>query len=132
MDGDYMLGKGTSDPSKNPNAYPQTDSVKNPGIVQVYANNRLAGSVDLPDDPADHLGVLSWHYQPRNHQLDEAGTYGYWVQLNLPKLSIQEAVYTGKMKIKMEVPEAYSTGLAVYGSKSGRYMVNPSLIIRKK
>lgn len=132
MDGDYMLGKGTFDPGKNPNAYPQTDSVKNPGFVQIYANGRLAGSADLPDDPADHQGVLSWHYQPRNHKLNEAGTYGYWVQVNIPKLSYQEAVYTGKLKIKLEVPDGYSTGLAVYGTKSGRYMINPSLLIRKK
>ncbi len=132
MDGDYMLGKGTSDPSKNPNAYPQTDSVKNSGFVKIFANNRLAGSVDLADDPADHLGILSWHYQPRNHQLDEAGTYGYWVQVNIPNLSFQEAAYTGKLKIKLEVPEAYSSGLSIYGTKSGRYMINPSLLIRKK
>lgn len=132
IDGEYMLGKGTIDPSRNPNAYPQTDSIKNAGIVQVYANNRLAGSVDLADDPADHQGVLSWHYQPRNHLLDEAGTYGYWVQVNVPKLAYQEAVYTGKLKIKLQVPEAYSTGLAIYGTKSGRFMINPSLLIRKK
>jgi len=132
MEGDYMLGKGTSDPSKNPNSYPQSDSYKNPGIVQIFANAQLAGTVDLEDDPADHQGVLSWHYQPRNHELNEAGTYGYWVQVNVPALSIQEAVNTGKMKIKLEVPEAFSTGLALYGTKSGRFMINPSLLIKTK
>jgi len=132
MEGDYMLGKGTFDPGKNPNAYPQTDSYKNAGVVQVIANGRLAGTVDLMDDPADHQGILSWHYQPRNHELNEAGTYGYWVQVNVPKLSYQEASYTGKLNVKLQVPEAYSTGLAVYGTKSGRYMINPSLLIRKK
>jgi hypothetical protein len=70
MSGDYMLGKGTFDPSKNPNAYPQTDLKKNPSVVQILSNGQFAASFDLEDDPADHQGILSWFYQAKNHKLD--------------------------------------------------------------
>lgn len=132
MDGDYMLGKGTFDPSKNPNAYPQTDDRRNPTLLRVLANDRWCGSQELPDDPADHQGILSWHYQARNHQLDEPGTYGYWVEMNLPSEAIQEAIYTGKMRIRLEVNDVLPGGLAIYGDKSGRYVLNPSLKIQLK
>ena len=39
---------------------------------------------DLPDDPADHRGILSWHAQLRDRKLREAGSYGYLVSANLP------------------------------------------------
>lgn len=132
MSGDYMLGKGTFDPGKNPNAYPQTDLSTNPSTVQIYANKQFCHSIELPDDPADHQGVLSWFYQAKNHVLDEAGTYGYWIQTSLPKLAWQEASYTGKLRIRLEVPEALPNGLAVFGSRSGRYIAEPSLVITRK
>jgi hypothetical protein len=132
MNGDYMLGKGTVDPGKNPNAYPQTDLSKNPSLLKIYANNQFCHTVELEDDPADHQGVLSWFYQAKNHELDEAGTYGYWIQTSLPKLAWQEASYTGKLRIRLEVPESLPNGLAIYGSHSGRYMAEPSLLITKK
>jgi hypothetical protein len=132
MSGDYMLGKGTFDPGKNPNAYPQSDLSKNPSTIQIYANKQFCHSIELPDDPADHQGVLSWFYQAKNHTLDEAGTYGYWIQTSLPKLAWQEASYTGKLRIRLEVPEALPNGLAIFGSRSGRYIAEPSLLITRK
>ena len=132
MNGDYMLGKGTFDPSKNPNAYPQTDSKKNPSVVQILSNGQFAASFDLEDDPADHQGVLSWFYQAKNHKLDEPGTYGYWVQCTLPRSSLEVANATGKLTIRLVVPEGYPNGLSLYGAKSGRYINEPSILILRK
>jgi len=35
QEGDFMLGKGTHDPSRNPNSYPMTDTVRFPTAVRV-------------------------------------------------------------------------------------------------
>ncbi len=64
--GDSMLGAGTSDPGLNPNAYPMTDSVRHPSAVRISVNGMALGSFELPDDAADHRGLLSWHAQKRN------------------------------------------------------------------
>jgi len=131
-DGDYMLGKGTFDPSKNVNAYPQTDVKMNPSVVEISANGIHASTVDLADDPADHQGVLSWFYQAQNHKLDEPGTYGYWVQCAVPRAAIEEASKTGVLHIRLTVPEAYPNGLSLYGDHSGRFIANPSILIQRK
>ena len=59
---DYMLGAKVS-PHKNPNAYPMTDEQKFPSVISVYINGKKVKTVTLPDDPADHRGILSWHNQ---------------------------------------------------------------------
>ena len=74
-----MLGQGKHDPSKVPNAYPMTDTVAFPSQVRVRLNGVAAGTYLLPDDPADHRGILSWHSQPHDKKLREAGSYGYRV-----------------------------------------------------
>ena len=84
QEGDFMLGKGTHDPSRNPNAYPMTDTVRFPTAVRVRVAGQSAGQFDLPDDPADHRGILSWHAQKRDRKLREAGSYGYLVQADDP------------------------------------------------
>ena len=75
-DGDFMRGKGTHDPSSNPNAYPMTDDRKFPSSVRVRVMGDVAGVFELPDDSADHRGILSWHAQLRDRHLREAGSYG--------------------------------------------------------
>jgi len=129
MDGDYMLGKGTFDPGVNPNAYPQTDAYPSPANLRVSANGITAMETVLKDDPADHQGVLSWHYQARNNKLDEAGTYGYWVQGTIPTAAWQAALKTGKLVIRFESTKG---GLALYGDQSGRYVTDPSILIKRK
>src|SRR5690606_40266024 len=52
IEGDFMRGAGTHDPSKNPNAYPMTDEDRFPSAVTVYFEGRTAGTFELPDDPA--------------------------------------------------------------------------------
>src|SRR5690606_37280636 len=58
-EGDYMRGAGTHDPSANPNAYPMTDTVVHPSEVRIRVNGTPVAATMLPDDPADHRGVLS-------------------------------------------------------------------------
>jgi hypothetical protein len=126
---DYMLGKGTVAPSQNPNAYPMTDATPYPGQVSVSANGFFAGRFELPDDPADHRGILSWHYQPKERKLHEAGSYGYLISASIPKAALEQAQKTGELIIRLEVPESMSSGLAVYGDHFGRYPINPSVLL---
>jgi hypothetical protein len=128
MDGDYMLGKGTFDPGVNPNAYPQTDRYTSTAKLKVSANGIVANETILADDPADHQGILSWHYQARNNKLDEAGTYGYLVQGVVPASAWQQAAKTGKLILRFEATEG---GLSLYGDQSGRYVIDPSIIIER-
>ena len=64
-----------------------TDGVTYPSAVRVAINGASAGIFDLPDDPADHRGVLSWFAQTRSDKpvLDEAGSYGYLVTATVPR-----------------------------------------------
>jgi hypothetical protein len=131
VQGDFMRGQGTHDPSRNPNAYPMTDSIANPSAVRVVVNGEAAGTFDLPDDPADHRGILSWHAQQREEKprLDEAGSYGYLVQATLPAAAVERAAREGALVIRLEVDEALPGGLAVYGEGAGRYPIDPSVIL---
>jgi hypothetical protein len=126
-DGDYMLGKGTNDPSRNPNSYPMTDTQKYPSIVRITVGGESIGSFVLEDDPADHRGILSWFSQPQDHKLYEAGSYGYLIKASIPKHLIQNTTEKS-LKIRFEVDESLPGGLAIYGERFGRYPVDPSLI----
>lgn len=126
-DGDYMLGKGTSDPSINPNSYPMTDTLKYPSMVRITVNGQSIGSFYLEDDPADHRGILSWFSQPHNGKLNEAGSYGYLIKASVPKEVIQK-MSEQKLKIRFEVDKSLPGGLAIYGERFGRYPVDPSVI----
>ncbi len=79
-----MRGKGTFDPSLNPNSYPMTDTVRFPSAVRIRVNGAVCGEFDLPDNPADHRGILSWHAPPHDRKLREAGSYGYLETATLP------------------------------------------------
>jgi Glycosyl hydrolases family 2, sugar binding domain/Glycosyl hydrolases family 2/Glycosyl hydrolases family 2, TIM barrel domain len=130
-DGDYMLGKGTADPSMNPNSYPMTDTHKYPSIVRISVDGESIGTFYLEDDPADHRGILSWFSQPQNHKLSEAGSYGYMIKASVPKYLLQKM--NGKtLRIRLEVDQSLPGGLAVYGEKFGRYPVDPSVIFVMK
>lgn len=122
----YMLG-AIADPVQNPNAYAMTDMKKFPSSISVSVNGVFAGRYDLPDDPSDHRGVLSWHNQLRDKKLREAGSYGYRLGVNIPQKALEEAKKTGEILIRMEVPESMNGGLAIYGDKFGRYPLNPTV-----
>ena len=127
LDLDYMLG-GLADRSQNPNSYPQTSAVhKHPGAVKVYANGALVATVDLPDDPADHRGILSWFSQEREekgkNRLHDAGSYGYLVEAKIPA-DVAAKSKDGKLVVRLA---AEKTGLAVYGPRFGRMPFAPHL-----
>ena len=116
---DYPAGKRTLERSKNPNSYPQTCEHKFPANLTVSVGGKVALKRILPDDPADHRGLLSWLAQPHDGRLREAGSYGWLVEVDIPP----EAVKDGKAAIRLES----DAGLAVYGPRFGRYPLGPSV-----
>lgn len=127
LGGDYMRGKGTIDPSRNPNSYPMTDTYKDPSIVRIRVNGMVVDEFYLEDDPADHRGVLSWFSQPRDRKLREAGSYGYLCKAKIPKELVKNAP-EGKIRISFEVDEGMPGGLAIYGKRFGRYAMDPTIL----
>ena len=125
---DYMRGKGLHDPSQNPNSYPMTDEYQNPSKVIVYINDTKLSEIDLEDDPADHRGILSWHAQPRDRKLREAGTFGYLVKILIDEEMIKQAVDSGKFNVRFQVDESLPGGLAIYGKDFGRYPLDPTIV----
>lgn len=125
--GDYMRGGGLQDPSRNRNAYPMTGVTKYPSAVTVRVNGELAGRYELADDPADHRGILSWFSQKRDRFLREAGSYGELLKVPFPSSALAKAASSGEVIIRLEVDAATPGGLAIYGSKFGRYPVDPTV-----
>ncbi len=146
LTGDFMLGEGTHDPSRSPNSYPMTDETPFPSAVRIYVADSAAGIFDLADDPADHRGILSWHSQVRDYskpakgdgelsfrdfkggELNEAGSYGYLVEARISPDALRKAQSRGQIRIRLEVDDALSGGLAIYGERFGRYPLDPTLI----
>ena len=131
-DGDYMRGAGIHDPSANPNAYPMTDTKLHPSAVSVRVNAVAAGTYQLPDDPADHRGVLSWHAQIRDKKLREAGSYGYLIEAPIPAEALAAAAKTRELVVRFEVEASQPGGLALYGERFGRYPLDPTLVFNLK
>ncbi len=127
QDGDFMRGKGTHDPSLNPNAYPMTDEQTYPSAVRVRVGGQVVGVFELPDDPADHRGILSWHAQKRDDTLTEAGSYGYLISAEIPAEVLQQAAEAGTIILRLEADEALAGGLAIYGEQFGRYPLDPTV-----
>jgi len=125
--GDFMRGKGTHDPSLNPNSYPMTDEQTYPSAVRLRIGGEAVGVFELPDDPADHRGILSWHSQKRDSTLTEAGSYGYLVTADIPSRVLGQAADSGTIVIRLEVDEALAGGLAIYGERFGRYPLDPTV-----
>jgi Glycosyl hydrolases family 2/Glycosyl hydrolases family 2, TIM barrel domain len=130
IEDNYMLGGGTAQPSLNPNAYPMTDETPFATTVNLTVNGTQAGNYVLADDPADHRGILSWHYQPKNRKLREAGSYGYLINAKIAPEALQKATQTGELVIKLAVEG--NGGLAIYGDKMGRYPINPTVVLELK
>ena len=123
-----MRGGGFNDPSKNPNAYPMTDATPFPSAVTVWVNGERAGRVELADDPADHRGILSWFSQKRDRHLREAGSYGQLVRVAIPPSALARAASAGEIIVRLDVDDALPGGLAIYGSRFGRYPVDPTVL----
>jgi hypothetical protein len=128
--GDYMRGGGFHDPSRNPNSYPMTGEHPFPSAVTVRVNGTVAGRAQLADDPADSRGILSWHAQPQDGHLYEAGSYGQLLRITLPPEALSAAARTGEIIVRLEVDEALPGGLAIYSARFGRYPVDPTIIFK--
>ncbi|MGH7967103.1 MAG: glycoside hydrolase family 2 protein, partial [Limisphaerales bacterium] len=131
-EGDFMLGKGTHDPSLNPNSYPMTDTLKFPSAVRVRVSGDSIGQFELPDVPADHRGILSWHAQKHDRRLHEAGSYGYLLHASVPSSTLQKCSDSKEIVVRFEVDPSLPGGLAIYGARFGRYPVDPSLVFTLK
>jgi hypothetical protein len=132
MDGDYMRGQGAHDPGRNPNAYPMTDAYPYPSAVRLSVNGHDAGRYELPDDPADHRGILSWHAQLQDRRLREAGSYGYLIQASIPRAALEAAARAGELILRLSVDEALPGGLAIYGARFGRYPLDPFVLLGER
>lgn len=123
---DYMLGSRVSS-SKNPNAYPMTDESRFPSEVSIQVEGKTLLKTVLPDDPADHRGLLSWHHQLMDKKLREAGSYGYLINIPISKSVLRRATAQGFLRVKIK--SEGEGGLAIYGSEFGRYPVNINLVL---
>jgi hypothetical protein len=128
-DQDFMRGS-TVAPSANPNSYPMTDEVYYPSDLSVYLGDDKVFSTTLPDDPADHRGVLSWHHQLKDKRLREAGSYGYLIRVPLRNRALKEALKQGSLTVRIQAEG--EGGVAIYGKEFGRYPLDPSLVLIKK
>ena len=84
--------------------------------------------IDLPDDPADARGVLS-HQAAFHH-----GSYGYLVRREIPAAALPGLMdrlrQNPTLRIFLEVPEGPDAhGLSVFGERSGRYPIDPTVLI---
>jgi hypothetical protein len=125
-DQDFMRGSRVS-PSANPNAYPMTDETTFPSEVALLVEGREALRTVLPDDPADHRGVLSWHHQLKDRKLREAGSYGYLVEVPVSRDDLEKALEKGFLEF--EIRALGEGGVAVYGKEFGRYPLDPTLVL---
>ncbi len=127
-DVDYMRG-GRMYPDFNPNAYPMTDETVFPSDVDIKVNDVKLDRVHLPDDPADHRGVLSWHHQLQDRKLREAGSYGYLIKIKLSDKLLRTAINNKEGLVFVRLETTGEGGIAVYGKSFGRYPFDPSLVI---
>src|SRR5205814_9892414 len=97
------------------------------------SSNHLAASRGLlSDDPADHRGILSCHFQQRDRRLREAGSYGTLLRVPVPRAALERAAALGQLIIRLEVDPALPGGLAIYGRRFGRYPLDPTVVLVSK
>jgi radical SAM superfamily enzyme with C-terminal helix-hairpin-helix motif len=71
--------------------------------------------------PADSTGCLSWLCQDNVHRLDEAGSYGYIVNLKIDNQLLEKLPQVFDVKIEV------SDGISIFGRNSGAYPVEISI-----
>jgi hypothetical protein len=108
--------------------YPQTDGVKYPGSVEIRIGGEEVEAASLPDDPADARGVLS-HLASFHH-----GSYGYLVKREMDLTAdaglLKRMQKDRTLRVVLRVADgARAAGLSVYGDRTGRYPLDPTLII---
>ncbi len=108
--------------------YPQTDGKKFPGIVHINIGGIDVDPVDLPDDPADARGLLS--HQAYFHH----GSYGYLTRREIDLTAHPDLVERLRrrptLRVILTVPDGdQAHGLSVYGERTGRYPLDPTILI---
>ena len=83
----------------------------------------------LRNDWCDARGMLSWHAQPNDRLLDEAGSYGEAQRIKIPANLLPGIVQEGRFALTFRVKG--SGGLALYGRESGRYGYGMTLKVEK-
>ena len=106
----------------------QSIASKFPSAVSVRVNGVVVGDYRLHDDPADSRGILSWYAQPHDGHLYEAGSYGELLRVPVPAEALASGARTGELVVRLEVSDSLPGGLAIYGSRFGRYPVDPTII----
>ncbi len=103
----------------------QTESEKHPSDVTIFANGVEVETIRIPDCPADARGVLSYiHGQP--------GNYGYLYSVKVDPLKVRNGGSdTDTLTVRYEVKSDAKAkgGIALYGSRMGRYPTGPRLLI---
>ena len=121
---DFMAGY-RMDPGENHNSYFMTDEKLFPSALTVLAEGEKVFEQQLPDDPADCNGVLSWHYQTRDRYLDEAGSYGYLMIVPIGGEALKKAKEKGKLRVELKCDAG---GLAIYGRNAGRFPMDIEIL----
>jgi predicted transcriptional regulator len=106
--------------------------VKFPSYARIYIDDVVVKEVFLPDDPADHRGVLSWFSQPQDGRLREAGSYGFLVTSIIPQALLKSILTDKKCTLRIEVPDILPGGVAIYGKDFGRYPLDPTFVFQFK
>ena len=109
-----------------------TDTERFPSAVRIRVSGVSLGAFELEDDPADHRGILSWHFQKRDKHLREAGSYGYLVAATIPQTALEKAAAAKEIVLRLEVDPGLPGGLAIYGEKFGRYPLDPTIVLSIK
>jgi len=110
----YLVDRGAFE-----NSYWMTDESRFPSEVEVMVNGEVIRTLYLENDWADARGMLSWHRQPEERRLDEAGSYGEAQHISVPTRMLkkigEDKAFTLTFRVKG------TGGLALYGRNCGRY-----------
>jgi hypothetical protein len=117
----YLVDRGAF-----PNSYWMTDEDRITSELSCLIDGVEIARTLLVGDNADARGILSWHYQPDDRKLDEAGSYGELIRLQIPSRLITQIAQNGKFTLTLRA----ANGLAVYGRSAGRYPVGVTVRTR--
>ena len=110
----YLVDRGAFE-----NSYWMTDESRIASDVEIMINGEVIRTVHLENDWADARGILSWHYQPEERHLDEAGSYGEQLHIAVPSRMLPAIMKNGGFELSFRVKNG--GGLAFYGRNCGRY-----------
>ncbi|MGI6240159.1 MAG: glycoside hydrolase family 2 protein [Christensenellales bacterium] len=115
----YLVDRGAFQ-----NSYWMTDEDQPISEMTALIDGVEIAKIALVGDNADARGVLSWHYQPDDRKLDEAGSYGQLVHLRVPSRLITGIAARGAFTLTLRATD----GLAIYGRNAGRYAVGLTVV----